>query len=142
MGGCGGARGEVNVSVEGGGGRPPERAGRTGTSDKVLEEGESAGPVMPSPAFRFAVATVVDDVRSGWLRVGVVGERSRLSFWSEADGLRVVALSESPRAGRSTTRLELKDDSEVSGESCEPIGGEDVKFGSINGRLRRADMVL
>ena len=97
---------------------------------------------MPSPALRFALAVFVDDVRSGWLRVGVVGDGLRLSFREMgAEGLRAEDLSESPRAGRSATRLEPKDDSEVCGESCEPSGGEDVNVGSISGRLSRADMV-
>jgi hypothetical protein len=140
-GGCGGARGDVNVSVEGGAGRPPERAGRTGGSDGVLEAGESEGLSMPSPALRFALAMLVDDVRSGWLRVGVVGDGA-LSFREiGAEGLRVEALSESPRAGLSSGRLEPNDDSEVCGESCEPSGGELVKVGSMRGRLSRADMM-
>jgi hypothetical protein len=131
----------VKLSLEGGGGLPPERAGRTGTSDRFLEDGGSAGLVMPSPAFSCAVAAVVDDVRSGWPTVGVVGDGIDFSLLEmEAEGFSVEALRESPRAGRSTTRLELKDDSDVSGESCEPIGGEDVKVGSIRGRLSLADM--
>src|SRR4051812_13160181 len=113
VGGWGGARGEVNVSVGGGAGRPPERAGRTGTSD--LADGESAGLMIPSPAFSCAVAAVVDDVRSGWAAVGVVGDGARFSFrWRGAEGFKTEGLSESPRAGRSTTTLEPKDDSEVS----------------------------
>jgi len=130
------------VSVNGGGaGRPPERAGRTGTSD--LEAGESIGLVMPSPALSCALAAAVEEVRSGWLAVGVVGEGTRFSFRERgAEGFKVEGLSESPRAGRSRTTLEPKDDSDVSGESCEPSGGEDVKVGSINGRLRRADISL
>jgi hypothetical protein len=129
------------VSVEGGAGLPPERAGRTGGSEGVLEDGESAGLSMPSPAFKFALAVLVDDVRSGWLRVGVVGDALRLSFREiGAEGFRAEDLRESPRAGRSTTRLEPKDDSEVCGESCEPRGGEEVNVGSIRGRLSRADM--
>ena len=142
VGGCGGARGDVNVSVEGCAGRPPERAGSAGGSNGVLEDGESAGLSIPSPALRFALAVFVDDVRSGWLRVGVVGDELGLSFREMgADGFRAEDLSESPRAGRSTTRLDPNDDSEVCGESCEPSGGEDVNVGSISGRLSRADMV-
>jgi hypothetical protein len=130
------------VSVEGCAGRPPERAGSAGGSDGVLEDGESAGLSIPSPALRFALAVFVDDVRSGWLRVGVVGDGLGLSFREMgADGFRAEDLSESPRAGRSTTRLDPNDDSEVCGESCEPSGGEDVNVGSISGRLSRADMV-
>jgi hypothetical protein len=96
---------------------------------------------MPSPALRFALAMFVEDVRSGWVRVGVVGEGMGFSVREMgAEGFRAEDLSESPRAGRSTTRLEPKDDSEVCGESCEPNGGEEVNMGSISGRLSRADM--
>jgi hypothetical protein len=117
------------VSVEGGAGRPPERAGTTGGSEGVLDDGESAGLSMPSPALRFALAMFVEDVRSGWVRVGVVGEGMGFSFREMgAEGFRAEDLSESPRAGRSTTRLEPKDDSEVCGESCEPNGGEEVNM--------------
>lgn len=131
------------MSVEGGGGLPPERAGRTGTSEPGLEDGESTGPVIPSPALSCAVAAVVDVVRSGWLIVGVVGEGPDLSFREMgAEGLSGAAFRDSPRGGRSTRALEPKDDSEVSGESCDPIGGEDVKLGSIMGRLSRADMFV
>jgi hypothetical protein len=99
-GGCGGARGEVKVSVEGGGGLPPERAGRTGTSEGVLEAGESTGLVMPSPAFICAVAVVVEDVRSGWVTVGVVGDGTGLSFFEmDAEGISTEFRRESPRAG-------------------------------------------
>jgi hypothetical protein len=50
-------------------------------------------------------------------------------------------LNESPRAGRSTRWVELKEDPDaVSGESCVPMGGDDVKVGSIIGRLRREDI--
>ena len=130
------------MSVGGGGaGRPPERAGRTGTSDR--EEGDSMGLVMPSPALSWALAAAVEEFRSGWLAVGVVGDGTRFSLRErEAEGFKVEGLSESPRAGRSRMALEPKDDSDVSGESCDPSGGEDVKVGSSIGRLRRADISL
>jgi hypothetical protein len=100
---------------------------------------------MPSPALSCAAAIVVDDVRSGWLGVGVVDAGMDLSDRViEAAGFSTDALSESPRAGRSTGRsgleCELKDDSEVPGESCPAVGGEEVKSGSMSGRLNRADM--
>lgn len=98
---------------------------------------------MPRPAFSCAVAAAADEDRSGWLMVGVVGEPSGLSWWErETGGLRLPGLSESPRAGRSTTALEPKEDSELSGESDEPKGGEDVNADSITGRLRRLDIML
>jgi hypothetical protein len=60
---------------------------------------------MPRPALRCAAAAVVEDVRSGWLTVGVVGEGARLSDRvMDAEGFKAEALSESPRAGRSTGR--------------------------------------
>jgi hypothetical protein len=100
---------------------------------------------MPSPALSCAVAVVVDDVRSGWLIAGVVDAGTDLSDRViEAAGFKTDALSESPRAGRSTVRsgreCELKDDSDVSGESCPAAGGEEVKSGSMSGRLNLADM--
>ena len=54
----------------------------------------------------------------------------------------ILGLSESPRAGRSRTTLEPKDDSEVSGESCEPMGGEEVKVESMNERLCREGVAV
>lgn len=90
------------MSAEGGGGLPAERAGM-GTSEKPFEGEDSTGLVIPNPALSFVAATVVDDVRSGWLMVGVVGEGMDLSDLEiEAEGFSAEALSESPRAGRST----------------------------------------
>jgi hypothetical protein len=134
----------VNV-CDGGAGLPAERAGGTGTSEKDFPGGESAGCMMPSPALSCAAAVVVDDVRSGWLIVGVVGAGTDLSDRViDAAGFNAEALSESPRVGRSTTRsvleCELKDDPDVSGESCPAAGGEAVKSGSMSGRLNRADI--
>jgi hypothetical protein len=64
----------------------------------------------------------------------------------EAAGFSADGLSESPRAGRSTTRstreCELNEEPDVSGESCPTPGGDEVKSGSISGRLSRADMSL
>jgi hypothetical protein len=105
--------------------------------------------MIPSPALSCAVATFVDDVRSGWLFVGVVGTGTDLSDRViDAAGFSTDALSESPRAGRSTIRsgirsgleCELKDDPDVSGESCSVAGGDVVKSGSMSGRLNRADI--
>jgi hypothetical protein len=102
---------------------------------------------MPKPALSWVAAAVVDDVRSGWLTVGVVGDGTGLSdLVIDAAGFKADALSESPRAGRSTTRStrvlerELNDEPDVSGESCSGAGGEDVKLGSMSGLLSRADM--
>lgn len=132
----------MNVSTDGGAGLPAERAG-IGTSEMLFEGEESTGLVMPRPALSCVAAAVVDDVRSGWLTVGVVGEGIDLSVLEvEADGFSVEALSESPRAGRSTRWLELKEEPDVSGESCNAAGGEDPKVGSIRGRLSRADISL
>lgn len=95
----------MNVCAEGGGGRPADRAGGTGTSGKFFEGGESTGFVMPRPALSSDDAAAVDDVRSGWLVVGVVGEGPGLSdLVRDAEGFRPDGFSESPRAGRSTTR--------------------------------------
>ena len=131
------------MSVGGGAGRPPERAGRTGTSDTLLEDGVSTDAVIPRPAFNWAVAAAADVDRSGWLKVGVVGEPPPdLSFWERGAEVLILGLSESPRAGRSRTTLEPKDDSEVSGESCEPMGGEEVKVESMNERLCREGVAV
>lgn len=100
--------------------------------------------------FSCEAAAVVDDVRSGWLTVGVVGDGALLSDFVDADGFSEDVWSESPRAGRSTGRsagrsvleMELYDELVVSGESFPTTGGEEVKFGSINGLLRRADMSI
>lgn len=133
----------MKVSVEGGAGLPAERAGGTGTSDDAFENGDSIGFVMPRPVFNWAVAAFVDEVRSGWLAVGVVGDGSALSPREmDAEGLSAEGFSESPRAGRSTRWLELKDEPDVSGESCTVAGGDGEKFGSIKGRLSRADMSI
>lgn len=81
---------------------------------------------------------VVEDVRSGWLGPGVV-----FAVFSDRV-MDAAGLSESPRAGRSTTRstreCELKEELDVSGESCPTPGGEEVKSGSMRGRLSRADI--
>ena len=100
---------------------------------------------MPRPALSCAAAAVVEEVRSGWLIVGVVGEGMGLSgLVMDAEVFSAEGLSESPRAGRSTGRsvreCELKEDPDVSGESCPTAGGEEVKLGSMRGRLKRADM--
>lgn len=127
-----------------GAGLPADRAGGTGTSDDDLRDGESAGLLIPSPAFICAAAKVVEDVRSGWETVGVVGAWPLLSDLVEAEGFNADGFRESPRAGRSTTRsgreCELNDDPDVAGESCSVAGGEEVKSGSTSGRLNRADM--
>lgn len=96
-------RGEVKLSLDGGGGLPAERAGGIGTSENVLEGGDSTWLVMPNPACSCVAAAVVDDVLSGWVTVGVVGDgMGRSLLDKDAAGLRVEAFSESPRAGRST----------------------------------------
>lgn len=84
----------------------------------------------------------MEDVRSGCVIVGVVGEISVRSerVGIEVEGLITVGLSESPRAGRSTRWPELKDEPDVSGESCVSMGGDEVKVGSMRGRLSRADI--
>lgn len=95
----------MKICAEGGGGLPAERAGGTGTSGKDFVGGDSTGLVMPKPAFKCAAAAVVEDVRSGWLIVGVVGDGAGLSdLVMDAEGFNAEALSESPRAGRSTVR--------------------------------------
>jgi hypothetical protein len=100
-GGWGGARGEVNVSDDGGAGLPAERAGGTGTSEGDLAE--SNGLLIPNPELSCGAARV-DEVRSGWVTVGVVGESAYLSaICPDPEGLNVEGLRESPRAGRSTT---------------------------------------
>lgn len=73
--------------------------------------------------------------------MGVVGEASDRSEREEieADGFITEGLRESPRAGRSTRWFELKDEPEVSGESWLSVGGDEVKLGSMRGRLSRAD---
>lgn len=145
-GGGGGARGEVKLAAaaEEGAGLPADRAGGTGTSDDDLFDGESAGLDMPRPAFICDAAKVEEEVRSGWVMVGVVGALPLFSDLVEVECFNADGLSESPRAGRSTTRsfreCELNDDPEVAGESCSVAGGEEVKSGSTSGRLRRADM--
>lgn len=144
-GGCGGARGDVKFAAAGGGGLPAERAGGTGTSETDLLGGESAGFVIPSPALSWDAANVVEDVLSGWVRVGVVGAGPLFSdLVMEAEGFNPDGFSESPRAGRSTRRsvreCELKEEPDVAGDSCSVAGGEEVKSGSTSGRLSRADM--
>jgi hypothetical protein len=134
----------VNVCAAGGAGLPAERAGGTGTSDEDFLDSESAAVTMPSPALSCAAALVVDDVRSGWLGVGVVGPVLSDLLVMGAAGFSAEALSESPRAGRSINRsireCELNDEPDVSGESCPVAGGDEVKSGSMSGRLSRADM--
>lgn len=132
------------VCAAGGGGLPAERAGGTGTSEEDLVGSESAAVTMPNPVLSCAAAVVVDDVRSGWLTVGVVGSVLSDLLVMDAAGFNVEGLSESPRAGRSTNRStresELNEEPDVSGESCPTAGGDDVKLGSMSGRLSRADM--
>lgn len=89
----------MKFCVEPGAGLPAERAGGTGTSEKDFDRGESAVAVIPRPGFCVAAAEL-EEVRAGWLIVGVVGRFSDLEVFAE--GFAVEGFNESPRAGRST----------------------------------------
>ncbi len=79
---------------------------------------------------------MVDGFRSGWERVGVVGDTTGTSFLgTETLDLSVELASESPRAGRSTRCVELYEEPEVAGESSGV--GDEVREVSIRGLIIR-----
>jgi hypothetical protein len=66
-------------------------------------DGDSAGPDIPKPALSCVAAAFEEEVRSGKLTVGVVGDGTGFSERvKEGEGFNAAALSESPRAGSST----------------------------------------